>query len=131
MAALTSTVLTSTGLKGEAMKCIKLSSTVLPLVILATALPVKAQDFVKYQCNEGKSFEVQYLPNRAWVKMDNLKIELYPVAAAEGLKYSNGRTLLQANGNKATINVNFQPYFSECLSQKDMTPFPNLNPFAP
>ncbi len=113
------------------MKSIKLSSVVLPVVVSAIALPASAQNFVKYQCNEGKTFEVQYLRTRAWVKMDNLKFELYPVAAAEGMKYSNGRTLLQTNGNKANINVNFQPYLTECVSQKDMEPFPNPNPFVP
>jgi membrane-bound inhibitor of C-type lysozyme len=117
--------------KGEAMKGIKLSSVVLPVLISAIAVPASAQEFVKYQCNEGKTFEVQYFPTQAWVKMDNLTFKLYPVAAAEGIKYSNGRTLLQTSGNKATINVNFQPYLSECTSQKDMEPYPNKNPFVP
>lgn len=113
------------------MKSIKLSSVVLPVVITAVALPASAQEFVKYQCSEGKTFEVQYLPDKAWIKLDNLTFRLKPVDAGEGMKYSNGRTLLQTLGNKASINVNFQPYLTECISQKDMTPFPNPNPFGP
>jgi membrane-bound inhibitor of C-type lysozyme len=114
------------------MKSIKFSVVVLPVALGVIALPATAQESVKYQCSpQGKSFEVQYFPNRAWVQMDNLKFELLPVASSEGIKYSNGRTLLQTSGNKASINVNFQPYLTECVSQKDMTPYPNPNPFVP
>lgn len=113
------------------MKSIKLSSIVLPVVITAVALPASAQEFVKYQCSEGKTLEVQYLRDKAWVKMDNVTFRLKPVDAGEGMKYSNGRTLLQAIGNKASIDVNFQPYLTDCVSQKDTTPFTVLNPFLP
>jgi membrane-bound inhibitor of C-type lysozyme len=121
-------------LQGETMRSINLNSAVLPLVITAMALPAnaqQAQQFVKYQCNDGKTFEVQYFPDKAWMRLDNLRFELLPVEAVEGMKYSNGRTLLQTIGNKASIDVNFQPYLTECISQKDVAPFPNPNPFLP
>lgn len=114
------------------MKSIKLSSMILPVVIVAAAFPANAQqEFIKYQCSQGKAFEVQYFRDRAWMKMDNLKVELYPVDADEGMKYSNGRTLLQTIGNKASVGVDFQPYLTECTAQKDMNPFPIANPFLP
>lgn len=116
------------------MKSIRLSLMILPMVIAAVAFPAKAQQtqqFVKYQCSQGKTFEVQYFPDKAWMKLDNLRFELLPVEAVEGMKYSNGRTLLQAVGNKASIGVDFQPYLTECVSQKDMAPFPIANPFLP
>jgi membrane-bound inhibitor of C-type lysozyme len=123
------------GFLGEIiMKSINLSSVVFPLMITAMALPAnaqQAQQFVKYQCNDGKTFEVQYFRDKAWMRLDNLRFELLPVEAVEGMKYSNGRTLLQAISNKASIDVNFQPYLTECISQKDVAPFPNPNPFLP
>ncbi len=116
------------------MKSIQLSSVVLPVVIAAVALPASAQQVqqsVKYQCNEGKTFEVQYFKDKAWMKLDNLRFELLPVQTVDGMKYSNGKTLLQTLGNKASIDVDFQPYLIDCVSQKDMAPFPNPNPFIP
>jgi len=102
------------------MKTIKLAAFLLPMVMAIASLPASAeqQQAVRYQCSNGKSFEAQYLPETAQLKLgedENLTLKQTP--AASGVRYTDDRTTLFTKGNEAFIEVENQVVFAGCVAQ--------------
>ena len=111
------------------MKAIRLGVLILPIAVMFAGLPAKTQDeFMQYQCGEGKSFEAQLLRNKARVKLGNQSFNLLPVDSRQGLKYSNGRTSLMVVDNQASIEVDYKKILNGCTAPKaaliSADPFP-------
>ena len=70
----------------------------------------------EYQCSGGKRFYVRYLDSggAAWLILAEREVRLDKVAAAAGTRYSNGITVLDVNGNEATLVGGTAAPFSGC-----------------
>jgi membrane-bound inhibitor of C-type lysozyme len=104
----------------EVMKTIKLAAFILPMLVAIASLPAiaKQQQVVRYQCNNGRSFEAQYSPETAQVKLgENESLTLQQTPAASGVRYSDDRTTLFTKGNEAFIQVENQTVFAGCVAQ--------------
>lgn len=102
------------------MKIIKLAAFLLPMVVAIASLPATAeqQQVYRYRCNNGKSFEAQYLPETAEVKLgENETLTLKQIPSASGVRYSNDNTTLFTKGNQAFIQVENQVVFDSCVAQ--------------
>lgn len=103
------------------MKNIKLAALILPVVV-AIAMPANAkqqQQVVKYQCNGGRTFEAQFLPESAQVKLDeNQMLNLAQVPSASGTRYTDNSTTLSTKGNEAFIEVENKVVFERCVAQE-------------
>lgn len=102
------------------MKTIKLAAFLLPMVVAIATLPANAkqQQVVRYQCNDGRTFEAQYSPKTAQVKLgENQTVTLQEISAASGTRYSDDRTTLFTKGNEAFIEVENQVVFERCVAQ--------------
>lgn len=104
----------------EVMKTIKLAAFLLPMLVAIASLPATAeqQQVYRYQCNNGKSFEAQYLPETAQVKLgENENLTLNQIPAASGVRYTDDKTTLFTKGNEAFIEVENQRVFAGCVAQ--------------
>ncbi|MFB2894231.1 MliC family protein [Aerosakkonemataceae cyanobacterium BLCC-F50] len=102
------------------MKTIKLAAFLLPAVVAIASLPATAeqQQVVRYQCNNGRSFQAQYLPETAQVKLgENESLTLKQIPAASGVRYTDDRTTLFTKGDRAFIQVENQVVFDSCVAQ--------------
>lgn len=102
------------------MKTIKLAAFLLPMVVAIASLPATAeqQQVYRYQCSNGKSFEAQYLPETAQLKLgEDETLTLKQTPAASGVRYTDDRTTLFTKGNEAFIEVENQVVFAGCVAQ--------------
>jgi membrane-bound inhibitor of C-type lysozyme len=102
------------------MKTIKLAAFLFPLAMAIATLPATAnqQQVVRYQCNNGTTFEAQYTPETAQVKLsENQSLTLQQIPAASGVRYTDDRTTLFTKGNEAFIEVENQVVFAGCVAQ--------------
>lgn len=102
------------------MKTIKLAAFLVPMVVAIASLPATAeqQQVVRYQCNNGRTFEAQYLPETAQVKLgENETLTLKQTPAASGVRYSDDNTTLFTKGKEAFIEVENQKVFEGCVAQ--------------
>ena len=102
------------------MKTIKLAAFLLPMVVAIASLPATAeqQQVSRYQCSNGKTFEAQYSPETAQLKLgENQTLTLKQIPSASGVRYSNDNTTLFTKGNEAFIEVENQVVFAGCVAQ--------------
>jgi membrane-bound inhibitor of C-type lysozyme len=88
-------------------------------MVAIAALPATAQkEYIKYQCEQGKTLEVQIQDDKAKVRLDSGQtIRLLPLDTREGLKFSDGRAVLTVKENQAFLEINYTPVFTKCVSQ--------------
>ena len=70
----------------------------------------------EYQCNAGKKFYVRLLDsgNTAWLILADREVSLPKVSSSPGVRYSNGVSVLDINGNEATLNDGPTSSFTAC-----------------
>jgi len=102
------------------MNVIRLSPFLVPLMVAIASLPASSQtQTLKFQCEQGGSFEAQVEKTQARVKYDSGKtVGLLPVDSREGRKFSDGRTLFYVNGAEAWIEVNYTMVNTQCFAQQ-------------
>ena len=101
------------------MKAVKLCVALLPLWV-AIVPPAHAQvQTMRFQCEQGEAFEAQVSKEQAKVKFASGRIvELLPVDAREGRKFSNGRMLLRLKGAEASVEMNYTLMSNQCFAQE-------------
>lgn len=101
------------------MKIVTASGLILPLLATIAVFPAHAQeDYLKYQCENGTTFEVMVRPEKAKLKLDaNTTLKLLPLDAREGLKFAANRTLLTIVNKDASIAINDKFVYSNCVTQ--------------
>lgn len=102
------------------MKTIKLAAFLLPMVVAIATLPATAeqQQVQRYQCSNGKTFEAQYSPEIAQIKLgENQTLTLKEIPSASGVRYTDNNTTLFTKGNEAFIQVENQVVFAGCVAQ--------------
>ena len=70
----------------------------------------------EYKCDQGKRFYVRYMDNgnAAWLILPDREVSLPKVASAAGTRYSNGISVLNINGNEATLEDGATKPFTGC-----------------
>ncbi|MFB2839529.1 MliC family protein [Floridanema evergladense] len=102
------------------MKTIKFAAFLLPAVVAIASLPATAeqQQVYRYQCHNGKTFEAEYSPETAQLKLgENETLTLKQVPSGSGVRYTDDRTTLFTKGNEAFIQVENQVVFDSCVAQ--------------
>ncbi len=88
------------------------------LVLIALTLPATAQQrLYRYQCEDGKTFEAEYLIEQAQLTLAGRKLTLPQVRSASGTRYSDGQTTLFTKGTEAFIEENGTRTYSACVGQ--------------
>ncbi|MBM0743641.1 hypothetical protein JOY44_18810 [Phormidium sp. CLA17] len=101
------------------MKITTASALILTLLTTIATSPARAQEEnFKYQCEDGKTFEVFVRPDKARLKLDaKTTLKLLPLDAREGLKFAANRTLLTMVNKDASIAINDRSVYSNCVAQ--------------
>lgn len=101
------------------MKIINVAGLVLPLFATISIFPAQAQEeYLKYACEDGKTFEVTVRPDKARLKLDGTPaLKLLPLDAREGLKFAAKRILLTMVNQEASIEINDKFVYSQCIVQ--------------
>jgi len=107
------------------MKVINFGVLAVPVALLITSLPTMAQSqqmYTTYECDTGKSFQVQYGTNSATLKVNNQSVTLPAVQASAGrARYSdrNSGYVLDTNASKteAFLELNGDRTHEGCIAQ--------------
>ncbi|MEX0268869.1 hypothetical protein AB3R30_06995 [Leptolyngbyaceae cyanobacterium UHCC 1019] len=101
------------------MKIVNVAGLILPLLTTIAIFPAQAQEeYFKYACEDGKTFEVTVRPDRAKLKLDgSTSLKLLPLDAREGLKFAAKRTLLTMVNQEASIEINYAFVYRNCIVQ--------------
>ncbi len=101
------------------MKIVKASLVILPWLTAVAISPAHAQEeYFKYACDDGKTFEVTVRPERAKLKLDGTTtLKLLPLDAREGLKFAAKRVLLTMVNREASIEINNSFAYNRCVVQ--------------
>jgi membrane-bound inhibitor of C-type lysozyme len=109
------------------MKRVQWGAMSLPLLLLLPALPVAAQQTTQqstqqriysYQCEGGRSFQVEYSPDLARVSMGSGRpVPLAQVISASGARYSNGQLTLFTKGSNAFLQEGDRITYNNCVGQ--------------
>jgi membrane-bound inhibitor of C-type lysozyme len=72
---------------------------------------------VIYKCDEGKSLVIEIYENVdiAFLSTPGKRFYLHRVASASGVKYSDGNTTLWIKGKTASVEIEGQIEFKNCL----------------
>jgi membrane-bound inhibitor of C-type lysozyme len=100
------------------MKQFQVGTILLPLLLTLPVLPAAAQQRVyNYQCDSGRSFQVEYSSDFARLNTGSGRpIPLAQVEAASGTRYSNGEITLYSKGNEAFVEQNNRRIYSNCVA---------------
>lgn len=87
---------------------------------LLLAMPLSAQAqarLVEYECEAGRSFQVEYAGDTAQLMRGADSVTLPSVVSASGARYSNGEITLFTKGNQAFIEENGEQTYRNCVGQ--------------
>lgn len=101
------------------MNVINTGVLIAPLLTAIAIFPAHAQEqYLKYACDDGKTFEVTVRPERAKLKLDRTTtLKLLPLDAREGLKFAARRVLLTMVNQEASIEINNDFVYNRCVVQ--------------
>jgi len=101
------------------MKIVNAAGLILPLLTIIAIFPADAQaEYFKYTCEDGKTFEVTVRPDKAKLKLDmTTTLTLLPLDAREGLKFAAKRVLLTMVNQDASIQINNNFVYTQCVTQ--------------
>jgi len=112
------------------MKLVKLGSFTLSAILTIVTLPAQAQQQIyTYQCQGGKGFQAEFLPESAKLTLSNKDnpLTLPQVVSASGVSYSDGRTMLFTKGEEAFIEVEGETAYENCMAQVTCQPNQQTN----
>jgi membrane-bound inhibitor of C-type lysozyme len=78
--------------------------------------PQLPPDAVAYQCDQGKRLVVRYPSGAKYVivMLPDREFRLDQTASGSGIRYSNGRTTLQAKGDEVSLEEGTVTTFANC-----------------
>jgi Membrane-bound lysozyme-inhibitor of c-type lysozyme len=114
------------------MKSVHVGALVISVIAAIAApfaiAPATAQEkIVRYQCEEGPSFQVTFHQNKnnsirdyARVKLPNQAepLKLRPLDSRDGIKYGSNLSLLKILDNQASLEMNWQVVSDRCVAVK-------------
>ena len=102
------------------MKLARLCILSLSTLTAFALFPANAQaQTLRFQCEDGKSFLAEIRNDEAKLRLDSGKsMTLLPIDAREGVKFANGNTELSINGTQASVEMNWTPVLTQCVSQE-------------
>jgi putative lipoprotein len=88
-------------------------------LLLLSALPTQARTIpiATYQCDQGKTFQVQFEQRSAFVSLGRNSFRLPQLVSASGANYSNQTYRLFTKGKRAFLSMNNQVIYRNCFAQ--------------
>lgn len=101
------------------VKIVNAGALILPILTAIAIFPAHAQEeYFKYACENGKTFEVMVEPEKAKLKLDRTTtLNLLPLDARQGLKFAAKRVLLTMLNQEASIEINNKVIYAQCVTQ--------------